>query len=767
MSRGIHEVRESLVYEIPRKVPEALRPYIFHGVRLDWSNGGQEAIGDCPFCLKEGKFYVDVSKGLWKCFVCSEGNEHGGGNIYTFLRKLWDYSDKKTNEQEIQSLAKERGLLYLETLNLWGVCKSITTGNWLVPGFNREGHLNQLYQWILDKKTAKRRLLPTPGPELGHQLHGVDLYQASKSKVFVCEGPWDAFVLWELLRCSKYESGVDGGGSLISTSNESISLLSDSNVLAVPGCNVFLAGWSKLLEDKEVYLMFDNDYPPSLAGYKGMKRVAQMLSSNSECHPKLVKYLNWSKLDSGKDGGYAASLVSGYDIRDYLSSLGGPVPIRVKRLCSLLQLVDPIPGEWIVGRTRVEVNSSGKMGMDCIECKDWKTLVNAWRKAMHWTEGLDRALSIMLAVVVSTKAVGDQLWVKIIGPASTGKTTIAEALAVARKYIYPTDTMTGLTSGYQVDRSGSENMSLALKLRDKTLVIKDGDTILSDPALRKILAQFRAFYDRSLRSQYGNRMSADHEGISTTVIICGTSSLRQLDTSELGERTLDCIIMDTIDDDLEDEVLWRVANRSERNASVEADGKIETQTDPSLVRAMQLTGGYVEYLRENSGRLMSRVDRHEPSMLTCIKLGKFIAYMRARPSTKQDETTEREFGSRIVSQLVKMAKSLTVVLNKKFPDIEVMRRITRVALDTSRGRVLDLTKSLYSVGKDGMEIRTLAHTNNQTEDKERALLRFLRRIGAVEPFKVESSIGIAISHRWRLIDKLMKLYADVIMEKRK
>src|SRR5690606_15491100 len=106
-------------------------------------------------------------------------------------------------------------------------------------------------------------------------------------------------------------------------------------------------------------------------------------------------------------------------------------------------------------------------------------------------------------------------------------------------------------------------------------------------------------------------------------------------------------IMDGIDDDLEDEILWRVANRAERNAAIESNGEAEKQQSPEMTLVKQLTGGYVCHLRENAQDILSTIIMDDDAKRLCTRLGKFVAYMRARPSKRQDETAEREFAARL------------------------------------------------------------------------------------------------------------------------
>jgi hypothetical protein len=748
-------------------VAEKLKPYLFHGVELRIN--GKQASGDCPFCGRDGKFGVEVETGLWNCFVCKEGNEKGGGNSSVFLRKLWEVSDAATSDYS--ELSEERRLLYPDTLLHWQVSQSLTTGKWLVPGFGSKGALNQLYQYT--EVNGKMRLLPTPTH--GHQLHGLNLFDPTKQTMYICEGPWDGMALWEVLRQAK----LNDVGDLVATANEERSLAADANVLAVPGCNVFFETWLPLFAGKHVVLMFDNDHPRKNeatgrdvepAGLVGMQRIAKILAAAKQ-PPESIRYLCWG------DNGVDLTLPGGFDVRDALTGGTGEgvqptenlLARRLARLQGLLGLVTPVPETWLdSAKTGTKVkrgvsNGNSKTKLSCKPCRDYRALQMAWRKAMMWTDGLDSALAVMLASVASTKAVGDQLWVKIIGPAACGKSTLCEAISVAKQYVVAKSTIRGFHSGYRTKGGdASEDNSLIVRLYDKTLVTKDGDTLLQSPNLGQILSEARDVYDGTSRTHYRDAISKDYEGMRLTWILCGTSSLRSIDSSELGERFLDCVIMEGIDDEMEDEVLWRVANRSERNLNLtSSNGSAATHYEPDLLEAMQLTGGYVEYLRENAADELSTIDMTPEAKRMCAKLGKFVAHMRARPSLRQEETAEREFASRLVSQLVRLAKCLAMVMNRRTVDDAVMVRVRKVALDTSRGQTMAIASHLFTAGHEGLEPQTICLYVNRSSEKTRMMLRFLKQIGVVELFQTKKR-GVTGKPKWRLTPKMQKLYGIVM-----
>jgi hypothetical protein len=350
---------------------------------------------------------------------------------------------------------------------------------------------------------------------------------------------------------------------------------------------------------------------------------------------------------------------------------------------------------------------------------------------------------------------------KIISPAASGKTTIAEAVSVEKRYVKAVSTLRGMHSGFREESGDKEDNSLLSLIYDKTLVIKDGDTLLKAPNLEQILSEMRDVYDGTSRTHYRNKASKDYEGIRLTVILCGTNSLKQIDSSELGERFLDCVIMDSIDDDLEDEILDRVVYRAARDVAVESNGDTSGHYAPEMTAAMQLTGGYVGWLRENAAEKLATVSYSAGIRRRITRLGKFVAHMRARPSLKQEEVAEREFATRLVSQLTRLAGCLSLVLNRPEVDAEVMRRVHQVAMDTSRGRTLAIASHLQD-SPEGLESRSLAMLSGQTEEKTRALLRFLRAIQVVDPHQPVNEKGVKGRVHWRLTPRMARLYHEVM-----
>ena len=786
--------------------PEKLRPYLFHGVDLSWREGDKQALAECPHCGKEGKFSVEIATGRYRCFVCGFGTERGAGNIYTFIRWLWEgaHTGAGGPSSDFAQLSRDRRLNYIPlTARSWGIV--YLSGHAYIPGYGPKGEMNQLYRYT--EIDGKHRLLPTP--TLGHQLHApIGTLPKLKETVYITEGPWDGMALHEALSVAK-----QAGNGYIATSNVGASLLDTSSIIAVPGCQTFLDHWIPLLANRHVCLLYDSDHPNERnrepVGYTAMRRVAKLLHS-SKNPPASIRYLNWGP------AGYDPALISGWDVRDALTldpfdsdSLITGLKSRVAALGSLLARITDPPREWRITQRRSFNANGGKSGnpstsgnlstnstpataagdsssnqsdrsqpqlssngdgaepessakLEPIYCTDYKTVSNAWKAALSMTDNLECTLSVILAASVSTPFLGEQLWIKIIGPPSSGKTTLVEGLAVAREITVSKDTIRGFHDGWKDPKGENEgeDLSLAGMCDGKTLITKDGDTLLKSPNMPQILSEGRALYDGASRYHYRNHKIGEHTGHRMTWILCGTSALREIDDSELGARQLDCVVMDAIDDQFEDDVGLRAAYQECRNMKLLSDGKPESQYPEELAEAMALTGGYAEYLRNNAEQLSKETDMQDDHIRECNRLGKFIAYMRARPPKRKediDEKATREFSARLVKQLIRLAVNLSIVLNEPKSNERVMERVRKVAKDTARGYVLEIVTHLANVGENGSSSKSIGLAANRGEEKVWKILRFLRHLEVVKQFKSEKDGSV----RWKLTTNIEKLYKEV------
>lgn len=742
--------------------PEKLRPYLLHGLDLQYRDGDSEATCDCPFCGREGKFSVNIETGLWGCFICAEGTEKGGGNAYVFLRHLWKLSDENT--KNYSELAERRRLLNPETLMLWETCQSLVTGEWLVPGYSIDGKLCQLYKYV---NNGKRWLL-MPTPTLGHRLHGVNLYDPRKSTIYLCEGPWDGMLLWETLAQTKL---TDSG--LAATANVNASLLGDASVLAVPGCNVFQENWVGLFAGKRIVLMYDNDHPRqhpvtrkqvAPAGLTAMQRIAKLLSEAST-PPASIEYLSW-----GKEG-WEPELPSGWDITDALSGAktvnSRPLASRIAALKEILGKVTPIPSAWIGSTHNHKQKANGKAtppgGSRIIPCTSWKLVVNAWRKAMLMRSDLEDVLCIALAVCLSTEQIGDQLFLQMIGDAGSGKTRFCDAMLTSSN-CYALEHLTGFHSGWK-DESG-EDYSLLSRINHKTLITPEGDVLISSPHFPEIMSQQRRIFDGTSGASYKNRKEdLRYTGLRTPWIIAGTPALMDTDQSRLGDRFLRVCISPPAEDEKQ-EILRRVGYTALRSVIVASNGDAGGHVSKQMAEAYGMTGGYVDYLFGNATELLSSLQIDEESIVSqCSLLAEFTADMRARPDPdhRKEHAATKELPTRLTHQFVRLACCLAVVLNQKSINEDVLLRVRKVAMDTGRGRTLALTHYLYDA-PNGLAVDQLALYEGQPPDRTKALLQFLKKIHIVELFEPDPVKGVKSRKKWRLTERMRNLFTHAVIE---
>lgn len=486
-----------------------------------------------------------------------------------------------------------------------------------------------------------------------------------------------------------------------------------------------------------------------------MKRIAGILSTCGE-PPERILWHPW-----GPDG-YDPEKKDGWDVRDVLTQKATALE-RVQLVDDFIEKVTPIPADWVEGRT-ASAAARGGTEVNCLECSSWDELYKSMCIALQVTEGLKAAFICILSSVASVKLLGDsQLWMKIIGPPACGKSTLCDAIATNKKYVRMLSVLTGFHSGYKSDREGKQDNSLIPQIDGMAVIVKDGNTLMTHPNKQQILGEGRDLYDGSCSNWYKHGVSRSYAGHRMSLMICGTASLKELDSSEFGARQLDIVVMEEIDEQLEDDIMWRAVNRTARNMLSLSDGTFESRHDPQLMKFYQLTGGYITFLRENIEALMARVEVSEESMRKIMDYARFISYLRARPSLVQDEIAERELATRLSSQLMRLALSSAVVLNKTKVDKEIMALIRKTCLDTSRGKTLDLAKVIYSSDADGCAISKLAIRIGETAIEVGKLLRFLMRIGAVEHHSPKiKGIVVAGHSRWRFTDRFSRLFESVM-----
>lgn len=434
------------------------------------------------------------------------------------------------------------------------------------------------------------------------------------------------------------------------------------------------------------------------------------------------------------------------------TALGDGLAARKRSLETLLGWLQPVPAEWIVVE---ETDQSDELAP--LPCTTYKQVVTTWRKALKWRQHMDDVLSTMLAVALSTVQQGDQLMLMVIGHAGSGKTRFCDAMLVSKKCM-PVEHVTGILSGFK-DNEGNDYSLLARGNR-KCWITPEGDVLMSNPNAVQVMSQIRRAFDGTTGATYKNEKDDKrYGGLRIPWIMAGTPALLDMDQSRLGDRFLK-VYVESPNYDQRKEILRRIVRTAADAVKTEAVG--ENLVGPKLQEAYQRTGGYVDWLRDNTDKL-GKILVEEHHLEDCALLAEFAAFMRARPGKNEESEPTKEEPNRLAHQFVRMMCCLTVVLNRERVDDEVMRRVRKIAMDTSRGPVLDITRAMYKAHPNFMTSRALSIYTDASEDRTRKLLKYLRGVGAVQlnsdtqKYKKASTKAM-----WGLTDELAALCEEVL-----
>jgi hypothetical protein len=389
-------------------------------------------------------------------------------------------------------------------------------------------------------------------------------------------------------------------------------------------------------------------------------------------------------------------------------------------------------------------------------CNNWSVCRGAWVDALKWRQDLDDVLSVMLAVVASTSQAGqDQLFLWLIGDAGSAKTRLCTGLLTSRR-CYAVEHLTGFYSGWQGQgEDKGEDFSILARANHCTWVTPEGDVLVSNPRFQELMSQGRRIFDGEIATDYKTRRDQKQfKGLRTPWIIAGTPAMLDHNQSRVGDRFMK-VFIDKPGEEDEDDILMRAGYASVRSTLMTSNGDMRSTVDPPMLRAYRLTGGYVDWLRANAAYALAEVEQRTDIrrlLSDCAMTARMTAFLRARPadSRRVEAHDTKELPTRLVSQYARLALCLAVATNRTTVDQGVMRRLAKVAVDTSAGQTRDLCAAMHRAGNQGMELETLAAACGVGGTRARQLLVFLAGLGAVEHFKWKAQAGVSPRTRWRL-----------------
>ncbi len=613
---------------------EKLRGFVKFGTVFHGQNQSQ-AYGDCPFCGKEGKFYVNLKNLLWDCKVCSLK-----GDYLRFLSEMADQCFKALDPVSKKKLATNRGLP-LEAISEWRIGRY---GNqYTIPIYSEAGKIQDLRTYELGKK-----IMSSPGCSVG--LFGIEKLIKSDTflPVYLCEGEWDGVALHWLLKVLKKKAIV----------------------VAVPGAGTFKREWIDALKGREVIVLYDNDG----AGENGELTVKARLMGNA----KSLRYIHWP-----------ANLPEGFDIRDLIVREA----IEKKRPRATLEKITTLLESHPRKKDLTELASGEIANLSSENDVDLKiTIEDVFKVFKKWmyiknTDGIEMAL----ATVISNQMQGDPVWLFLVAPPGGSKTEIMNTFSrVSTTYTTSSLTPQALVSGALM-RNGSDP-SLIPKLDGKTLIIKDFTSIMGKKENEKdeIFGILRDAYDGKCGKVFGNGVERYYES-HFSVLSGVTPSIYELSGqyAGLGERFLKFFIGHNLEHDHEVDIIDRAIS------NVNTEKEMRDEMAEVVLRYVNKICFLMKQKDFKSPVIPPEI-RH--SLIRLAQWGAGMRGVIGREKYRDDMITSRpstEVGSRIGKQLAKILIALATGRETKQCTEDNFRLVRKCMLDTISQRDEDIFRMLF------------------------------------------------------------------------
>jgi len=636
---------------------------------------GSQLVAACPFCGKEDHFYINRNTGQ---FECKAGACMRKGNNWSFLQQL---HEQLTQEPQDYSWLCENRFLKESTFQHVGVVQS-PTGEWLIPVRNQKGSVVNLYRaFLLTDKDGKDRLnvISSPAPCTQH-LYGQETIKPSHKTVYVVEGHWDRMALIEIMA---HLAPIEDGYKLKGKPDFENELLTNNAIVAVPGAGIFKEVWLPLLKGKEVILIFDNDK----AGRTGCDRLTRMVQESSHVPKSLAKVI-WSEDDPN-------------DIRDLLA---------IERLSHLkaFQRIQERTTSISLSPEKVRLNVESDTNLEYRDCTNFKELIEMMsyepttKMGLHMTDDIKHTFAAMLAVILSTPIKGGQLGLRVRGPASSAKSTLAEICSQNdEEFVYPRDTFTGIISG-----SLSASNMMAKRMDGKCLIIKEADTLLNLPNLSQIESELRSgLGDGVIRAEWRNSKQAIEVHCLFTCIMCGTNRIQDIDDARLGSRFFDIVIHreDTDTSKILETSFETSFSNIAKQLSGEADEYDTTSRKSITMRIAPYVNGFLRHKTQQIKEGIRIAPFTESQAKRAKALANLLAFGRAKVDRDRQKNLkrrgEREVPARINESLMRFFMLLAIVLyDSKTPKItnEIFEIVKNLVRDSSDNWQFQIIEILYN-----------------------------------------------------------------------
>lgn len=638
---------------------------------------GVQAYGECPFCGKPKKFYVNTKSGLWDCKVC-----FAKGNYLQFLGLIAKKNEKQLSNSSIKALRKERGLPY-EAFQNFGI--GISGSTYTIPVYSENGNVQDLRRFKLGSK-----MRASIGCEIGlWGLNRLSKMQDSSAPIFLCEGEWDGIAMSWLLKTLQ-KPGV---------------------VVAVPGAGIFKNDWVRYFNKRVVYVCYDNDD----AGRQGEIIVHDRLKDTA----RVLNYLHWPTIKP-----------DGYDIRDIVSlkAFKGKKPKKTWKV--LNSFFVPTPRKYEDVHRNKNIVVSGEEVIAEIKLEQVFEVFKKWLYLKN-TDGIE----IMLSTVVANKIQGDPIWMFLVAPPGSAKTELIQSLNDCQ-VVHAVSSLTphSLISGSP--HTGGKDPSLISTIKDKVLSIKDFTTIMQmrDSERDEIFGILRDAYDGTCSKTFGNGITRSYK--SKFGIIAGvTPVIYHLDaqSQSLGERFLKFSIEANLKHEKESAIIdTAIGNINQETA-------MRSELCDIVRKFIEWT--YYKMADLPTDKLPTLPQEIKEDIVALVKFGARMRGTVSRDKYRTEMINARpssEIGSRLGKQLAKLTQAIAIVNGRNTVDFHDYDLVKKCMMDTISQKIEDVVRCLHeecptqddSINTKAVSVKTKYPQSTVVRTlQDLTMLELVRRVG--------------------------------------
>ena len=419
-------------------------------------------------------------------------------------------------------------------------------------------------------------------------------------------------------------------------------------------------------------------------------------------------------------------LSDGFDIRDVLIEA-----VKTKKSKRLL-------GRLLKSCRGVATKPpEGKQPVVVLKRDNFAAVVDDFEEAYAINQSFVDSLACCIAAIAALKIKGNPLWLFMVAPPSSGKTTIIEAFESAYNYTVHLSklTATSLISGGKVVKTNEEgeeeeiDPSIFAKLGNKVLFVKDFTAVLSMGTndQEALFGLLRDGYDGSFRQTYGNGVERVYEDHYFGIVAGVTHAIHGENHSSLGERFLKINLLD--EEFVEIDHIRRALKNVKTNKSY------KSKLQGSII-------GFLDHIA--SIDKIPELGEDTPLFEKLINLSQFVALVRTKVERAygRDMTyrPEPEVGTRIATQLSKVGSALAMVYGEKEVSEKCYRVMQKIALDSCVGYQLEVL-NILDRSSSGMSATTIATAINLSVNQVRKITDDMMQLNLIESKRVSNNSG--------------------------